>query len=63
MAIDHIDKKVSIYNNEFMSALASASKTNEMPKTDEPEFKKQKNNLFKVIFFILQLHFLYLTIL
>ena len=47
MAIDHIDKKVSIYNNEFMSALASASKTNEMPKTDEPEFKKQKNNLLK----------------
>ncbi len=24
MAIDHIYKKVSIYNNEFMSALASA---------------------------------------
>lgn len=40
MAIDHIDKKVSIYYNEFMSALVNIKKTNEMPKTDEPEFKK-----------------------
>lgn len=40
MDINHIDKKISIYNNEFMSALASASKTNEMPKTDETEFNK-----------------------
>ena len=41
MAIDHIDKKVSIYNNELMSALVNnIKKTNEMPKTDELEFKK-----------------------
>lgn len=40
MAIDHIDKKISIYNNELMSALVNIKKNNEMPKTDELEFKK-----------------------